>query len=57
MSSISIADECATFNVPAGRIEVIDRALQQALLDRIRLMGFDHAIGLDSPRHKFASEI
>ena len=26
--------------------------LQQALLDRIRLMGFDHAIGLDSARQQ-----
>jgi hypothetical protein len=26
--------------------------LQQALLDRIRLMGFDHAIGLDSARQR-----
>jgi hypothetical protein len=27
------------------------------LLDRIRLKGFDHAVGLDSPVGKFASEI
>jgi hypothetical protein len=26
--------------------------LQQTLLDRIRLMGFDHAIGLDSARQQ-----